>query len=166
MTKIQQSMILTKHFLVSCFMLTFLPTTGLGQNVMNLPKYMISSSQLDSIINMVLDDVEDGDIVSVSAQKMGENHYMLFFSAYPIGDLQYSSDVLGCIQIQNVTILFRPSLNEFITKDSISHSLQVKCIPTQAKGKFLTIPMKDGVKKWIFSLIDGCITLERKILKW
>lgn len=167
LTKTVPSMILTtKRILVLCFLLISLSTTGLGQNVMSLSRYRISSCQLDSIIDIVLDEVEEGEIVCVSAEKTGKNHYMLFLCAYSINDLQYSSRVLGYMQKQNKTILFRPSLNEFLTKDSINHILKVKCIPPPTKESLLSIPMKDGVKEWIFSLIDGSIFLERKTLKW
>lgn len=167
MTRTQQSMILTtKHALFLSFLLFSMSTIGLGQNVMSLHRYTINSCQLDSVINIVLDDVEEGEIVSVSAQKTGNNHYILFLRVYSINDLHYSPRVLGYMQKQNKTILFRPILNEFLVKDSINHILNIKCIPPSKKDRFLTIPMKDGVKEWIFSLIDGRVILIRKTLKW
>ena len=58
-----------KHIIITFFLFVSISTIGNGQNTMRLDEYSISSSQLDSIINMVLCDVGDKDYINVSAER-------------------------------------------------------------------------------------------------
>ena len=149
------------------FLLSSQLTIGLAQDIMRLDKYVVTSCQLDSIINMVLDDIEEGEIVVVSAKKNGNDNYMLVFCAFSKNDLSYSSRIMGYIQKHDITILLDSSVKEFVTKHSTNYKLKVKCIPPPTKGRRqITVRGTDGVKEWIFNLIDGRIILKSKILKW
>ena len=94
-----------KQILIISFLLSSQLTIGFAQDIMRLDRYIVTSCQLDSIINMVLDDVEEGEIVGVSVKKNGNDNYMLFFSAFSPKDLSYSSRIMGYIQKYKITIL-------------------------------------------------------------
>ena len=156
-----------KQILIISFLLSSQLTIGFAQDIMRLDRYIVTSCQLDSIINMVLDDVEEGEIVGVSVKKNGNDNYMLFFSAFSPKDLSYSSRIMGYIQKYKITILLDSSVKEFVAKHPINYKLKVKCIPPPSKGRRqITVRGTDGVKEWCYSLIDGRIILESKILKW
>ena len=71
-----------KHIIITLFLFVSISTIGNGQNTMRLDEYSISSSQLDSIINMVLCDVGDKDYINVSAERNESNIYTIYVSAF------------------------------------------------------------------------------------
>ena len=65
-----------KQTIITIVLIVFISTVVNGQNAMKLDEYIISSTQLDSIINMVLNDVENEDYVVVSASNNNDTIYV------------------------------------------------------------------------------------------
>lgn len=129
------------------------------QNTMRLDEYIVSSNQLDTIIDIVLSDVEDEDCISVSAKKEN-NIYTIYISAYLSYFLEINSNILGYTPKGDKTIFFRSSIKDLVTKKTGGHKKTFSCIPQP--------PVVDGVKEWVFSIdVDnGEILLLRKNLTW
>jgi hypothetical protein len=137
------------------------------QNTMRLDEYIVSSNQLDTIIDIVLSDVEDEDCISVSAKKEN-NIYTIYISAYLSDFLEINSNILGYTPKGDKTIFFRSSIKDLVTKKTGGHKKTFSCIPPPTKDNPLLILGTDGVKEWVFSIdVDnGEILLLRKNLEW
>ena len=134
---------------------------------MRLDEYSISSSQLDSIINMVLCDVGDKDYINVSAERNESNIYTIYVSAFSSDLLRYSTKILGYTSRGDKTIFFRASVKDMITKKTDGHKKTVRCSPPPNKNDvYLYVPTLDGAKEWIFNIDNGKIILISKILEW
>ncbi|MBR5083079.1 MAG: hypothetical protein IKX33_00630 [Prevotella sp.] len=166
--KICQSMIFRmKHIIITFFLFVSISTIGNGQNTMRLDEYSISSSQLDSIINMVLCDVGDKDYINVSAERNESNIYTIYVSAFSSDLLRYSTKIIGYSSRGDKTIFFRASVKDMITKKTDGHKKTVRCSPPPNKNDvYLYVPALDGGKEWIFQIDNGKIILLRKILEW
>ena len=129
------------------------------QNTMQLDEYIVSSNQLDTIIDIVLSDVEDEDCISVSAKKEN-NIYTIYISAYLSDFLEINSNLLGYTPKGDKTIFFRSSIKDLVSKKTGGHKKTFSCIPQP--------PVVDGVMEWVFSIdVDnGEILLLRKNLEW
>lgn len=163
----RQSMIFKmKHILITFFLLVSMSTIGYGQNTMRLDEYTICSSQLDSIVNMVLSDVENEDYIVVTANKNGNNIYTISVSAFFSYNLHYRSSLLGYTKKGDKTIFFYSSAKDMISKKTDSHKKTFSCIPPPTKDNPLPIISTDGVKEWFFRIEKGNILLLRKFLEW
>ena len=156
-----------KHIIITFFLLVSMSTIGNGQNTMRLDEYSISSSQLDSVINMVLCDVGDKDYIDVSAEINENNIYTIYVSAFSSDLLRYSTKIIGYTSRGNKTIFFYASAKDLITKKTDGHKKTVKCSPPHKKNDvFFDVPALDGAKEWIFNIDNGKIILISKILEW
>ncbi len=155
-----------KQIIILIVLLVSISTIGNGQNTMRLDEYTICSSKLDSIINMVLNDIENEDYIVISAKKNGNNIYTIFVSAFLSYKLHYRTSLLGYSQKGDKTILFYSSAKDMITKKKDSPPKTFSCIPPPTKDNPLPVIGTDGVKEWFFSIDNGEIILLRKILEW
>jgi len=155
-----------KQLLISIVLLVSISTIGNGQNTMKLDEYTICSSQLDSIINMVLNDVENEDYIDVYAEKNENNIYTIYVSAFLSSFLRYSSNIIGYAHKGNVTILFHTSVKDMVTKKTDSHKISFRCIPPPKKNDIFSVIAKDGLKEWYFNIDNGEIIFLRKFLEW
>ncbi len=155
-----------KHILITIVLLVSISTIGNGQNTMRLDEYAICSSQLDSIINMVLNDVENENYMVVSANKNGNIIYTISVSAFFSYNLHYRSSLLGYTQKGDKTIFFYSSAKDMISKKTDGHKKTFSCIPPPTKDNPVPILGTDGVKEWFFRIENGNIILLRKFLEW
>lgn len=155
-----------KQTIITIVLIVFISAVGNGQNTMKLDEYTICSAQLDSIINMVLSDVDNEDYIIVSAKNNSNNNVTIYVSAILSNNLHYNSNIIGYTTKGNVTILFRSSSKDMITKMADSHTKTVSCIPPPKKNDMFPVIGKDGLKEWYFSIDNGEIILLRKFLKW
>lgn len=152
-----------KQTIITIVLIVFISTVVNGQNAMKLDEYIISSTQLDSIINMVLNDVENEDYVVVSASN---NNDTIYVSAISSNKLRYNTNIIGYTPKGNITILFRSSSKDLVTKKADSNKKNVSCIPPPKKSDIFPVLGKDGLKEWYYIINNGEIILFRKFLKW
>ena len=155
-----------KHILITIVLLVSISTIGNGQNTMRLDEYAICSSQLDSIINMVLSDVKNKNYIDISAKKDENNNYTIYVSAFSFNSLSYSSKIIGYTHKGDKTIFFYSSVKDMITKKKDSRKKTFSCIPPPTKDNPLPILGTDGGKEWLFKIDNGEVILLRKILEW
>ena len=155
-----------KHILITIVLLVSISTIGNGQNTMRLDEYAICSSQLDSIINMVLSDVKNKNYIDISAKKDESNNYTIYVSAFSSPFLSYSSNIIGYTHKGDKTIFFYSSVKDMITKKKGSRKKTFSCIPPPTKDNPLPILGTDGGKEWLFKIDNGEVILLRKILEW
>ena len=152
-----------KQTIITIVLIVFISTVVNGQNAMKLDEYIISSTQLDSIINMVLNDVENEDYIVVSASN---NNDTIYVSAISSNKLRYNTNIIGYAPKGNITILFRSSSKDLVTKKADSNKKNVSCIPPPKKSDIFPVLGKDGLKEWYYIINNGEIILFRKFLKW
>lgn len=97
-------------------LLSVLPMLTFGQNIINLNEYTICSSPLDSIIKCVQQDVNDKEIIGVSARKDSDNVFTVFISAYSPKFLNYSNKLLGYTKRNNIIIFYLSARIWFVKK--------------------------------------------------
>lgn len=155
-----------KQIIILIVLLVSISTIGNGQNTMRLDEYTICSSQLDSIINMVLCDVKNKNYIDISAKKDENNNYTIYVSAFSSPFLSYSSNIIGYTHKGDKTVFFYSSVKDMITKKKGSRKKTFSCIPPPTKDNPLPILGTDGGKEWFFRIENGNILLLRKFLEW
>ena len=161
-----------KHIIITTILLFSLLPTASGQNTLRIDEYEICSNQLDTIMNDVLKDVEDGEIVLVTSVKKMTDDYQWYVDSYKYNPLRYDSNVIGYTIIRNTIILFTPckedtSIKEQICKKTNNHRKTFSCKPPPPKDRtYLDCKGNDGCKEWAYCIKKGKVFQFRKILLW
>ncbi len=143
-----------------------MPTFVSGQSYGYLNEFTTCSSQLDSIIKFVQKDVEETDIIDISAKKISDEDYTIYVSAYPSFLLRYSKELLGFMKRNNIIIFDKNTKDLICKKVPNGKRLGLRCNPPPSKEGPLTVICTDGGKEWTYRIKGDSIILERKILAW